>query len=377
VSAIPKVESDGYSSSRYTCSVERLDEEAWRGLRRQMSPDLAFLCGGWIGAWAENYLPYQRWRGPCRYLCVRDNKDRLLAVLPLARMRFGPVEFAACGGYYFPYRGMSLGVPIDASSTVCATLADTLTNHRSWQLGLRIGPVPDRGGSTRLLCSALRQRGWRVGTRPLGSCFILELPQSVAEFSYTAGGMIKRADYYARRMARAGQFEVNQFQVHDAGQWRSLICDVARVERNSWPAQTPDGHLLFATEADRRFWTGVVEDEFFASALAVWLIRLDGEPASFAVTLDAGETKFVLANLYDERFKDHRTGNILARNVITRAIEQGRKVLDWGLGDSGYKRLWGARPGRHIYDVLALPPGPIGGLLKIGLQRYSSFDFEQ
>jgi CelD/BcsL family acetyltransferase involved in cellulose biosynthesis len=306
---------------------------------------------------------------------VYDARGQLSGVLSVATMRFGPFEFRAAGGYYLPYRGVALAAPVESTRAACAALADALVDYTPWRLGLRIGPVSDQDRSWRALAAALRTRRWLVGMRRLGQCMVVDVPRTLTEFSQLSASMIKRINYHERRMRRIGRLEINEYRSVEHNHWQSVLLDAATVERNSWVSNETGGNILFDSDAGQKFWNRVVDDEFVSSALSLWLIYFDGQPASFSLTLDVGERKFILANLYDERFKDHSTGNILAYHVICRAIEEGRKVIDWGLGDSGYKRRWGAKLGPILYDLVALPPGPIGRLVKWGLERRWLFEF--
>jgi CelD/BcsL family acetyltransferase involved in cellulose biosynthesis len=363
------------SRSAERCTIETLDTEAWRELRQRMSPDTAFLSGAWIEAWAAHYLPHGHWRGPCRYLSVHDAGGRLAGVLPLATMRFGPIEFYAGGGYFLPYRSVPLAVSDELSESACAALADALIGRMSWRLGLRLGPMSDHDAACRRLAAALRKRGWRVGMRRLGQSFVLDLPSSHAAFKEQSEGLVKRVMYYERRLRREGQLQIAEHRALDRTAWNTALADVAAIEKRSWLAAARESHLLFGTESDRRFWVQVAEDEGLAPALAIWLIRFDGQPICFAVTLDAGRRTFVLANLYDERFKLHSPGNLLSYYVFSRAIEKGQATIDWGLGDSGYKQRWGAQPRETLCDLLALPPGPLGRAAAWAIERCSSFRF--
>jgi hypothetical protein len=61
--------------------------------------------------------------------------------------------------------------------------------------------------------------------------------------------------------------------------------------------------------------------------------------------------------------------------VISGAIADGRKLIDWGQGDSGYKQRWGAKPGHAMHDLLALPPRPLTGILTRLLDGRSGYRF--
>ena len=130
-------------ASEFTCDLHQPDAGEWRALRRRMSPEVAFFGGGWIEAWAESYLPHGRWRGPCRYLSVRNARGELTGVFPFARMKFGPVEFRVGGGHFLPYRSVALAAVTDSRRDTCAAMAEALIDYAPWRLGLRIGAISD------------------------------------------------------------------------------------------------------------------------------------------------------------------------------------------------------------------------------------------
>src|SRR2546430_5618535 len=131
-------------SDAFTCGSSRPNAEDWQQLRCQMSPEHAFLTGGWMEAWAESYLPLLRWRGPCRYLSVRDAAGRLTGALPLAHMKFGPVQFRAVGGFRLPYRGVALALRQDVRTGTCAAMAEALRRGARGVVGMRIGPIAEQ-----------------------------------------------------------------------------------------------------------------------------------------------------------------------------------------------------------------------------------------
>ena len=66
-------------SSGFSCSFEAPTLPEWRSLRQQASQSV-FVSAGWIDAWAASYLPRGRWRGPLRYLSVRNARGELVSV---------------------------------------------------------------------------------------------------------------------------------------------------------------------------------------------------------------------------------------------------------------------------------------------------------
>ena len=98
-------------------------------------------------------------------------------------------------------------------------------------------------------------------------------------------------------------------------------------------------------------------DPVLADMLWVALLRMDGKPAAFSFDINAGTHKFAIANSYDVAFRQRSPGKLLYYRNLVRAVADGITRVDWGAGDSGYKRLIGAEPGPAIRDWLFLRPG--------------------
>jgi CelD/BcsL family acetyltransferase involved in cellulose biosynthesis len=339
-----------------------------------MPAEWGFLASDWVPAWSDSYLPFARWRRPCRYLTLRDESGALTGVLPLATMQFGPLKFAAGAGHFLPCRGVALACDPEVLGPACATLADALADVIRPRVGLRLGPVAAHDPMCNSLARALQARGWAVATKVLGTSFVVELPQSVADFNNMCGGILKKANYYERRLRKTGTLEIAHHQGLAAEAWTKPLGEMAAIERNSWIPER-HGSVVFDTPQAQGFWRRVLADDFLSASFRLWIMYLDGRPISFSCNLDAGKTTYILANLYDVAFKDHSCGSILARHVISGAIADGRKLIDWGQGDSGYKQRWGAKPGYAVHDLLALPPRPMARILKRLIDGRSGYQF--
>ncbi|MGH7085720.1 MAG: GNAT family N-acetyltransferase, partial [Acetobacteraceae bacterium] len=225
------------------------------------------------------------------------------------------------------------------------------------------------------LIAALRRNGWDVGTLPAGHAFAVALPDTVPQFERINAGLVRRINYYERRLHRAGKPDIVRYGGSGGSDWELILSRVAAIEQNSWVAKN-NGTMLFAIPTARRFWDKVLSDEFLSSCVTIWLLYLDGHPVSFSCGLDIGSVKFILANLYDEAFKTYSCGSVLTRHVLTGAIEGGQRRVDWGKGDSGYKQLWHAEPAHALTDVVALPPRrPTRAIVKAMLRWRAGYVF--
>jgi CelD/BcsL family acetyltransferase involved in cellulose biosynthesis len=355
-------------------SFEMPTARDWGSLRQQLPPEWRFLASGWAAAWAESYLPYDRWRLPLRYLTVRAEDGTLTGVLPLVVLQFGPLKFDAAAGYFWPYRSLPLAGRKEVMEATCASMVDALANQPQSRLGLRIGPTSTEDPMCDALVAALRVRGWNVGTRVFANVFVVELPETTSEFDKMCANTVRRVNDYERHLRKLGNLKIIHYSGSDHCDWEKIVGEVAAIERNSWVARE-GGTMAFSTTAARDFWIRVLADKFLSSCVTVWLMYIDEHPAAFSCGLDVGNTKYTLANLYDESFKTFRCGNILTRHVLAGAIQRGQKFFDWGWGDSGYKQRWHARPAHALRDILALPPRTVSRIITTVLGRCAGYVF--
>jgi Acetyltransferase (GNAT) domain len=353
---------------KLTCRFEAPTAGDWSCLRRRIAPEWGFLATDWAGAWVESYLPYDRWRAPLRHLTVRNSDGVPVGVFPLVTLQFGPLGFDAAAGYFLPYRSLPLTGDEEAMVGTCTAMISVLTGHRRSRLGLRIGPTSTKDQMSDALVSALRRCRWSVGTRTLGNIFAIELPETMLKFERMCSDIHQRAKYYERRLQKMAELRIVQYGAGGRCNWEKVMGEVAMIEQNSWVANGR-GTLVFSSPAARNFWIRMLCDKFLSSCVTVWLMYIDGRPASFSFGLDVARAKYTLANLYDEAYRAFSCGNILARHVLAGAIERGQRFVDWGQGDSGYKQRWGARSAHALRDVVALPPRPAGVIVKTLLGR--------
>ena len=125
-------------------------------------------------------------------------------------------------------------------------------------------------------------------------------------------------------------------------------------ETNAWISES--GEPRFIGHKNQYFWNKIVEDEWFSKAINVWIIHLNEEPVSYVISIDTKESRYVYANSYVKHVENFSTGTKLYYELILHAISCGKKMINFGLGDSGYKTQWGARASSVLIDLFAFPP---------------------
>ncbi len=133
---------------------------------------------------------------------------------------------------------------------------------------------------------------------------------------------------------------------------------LAAIEEKSWIAARTDGRdAKFTTTGHGAFWRAAAGDPVLAKMLWAALLTVDGAPAAFSFDVNAGALKYAIANSYDPAFAKHSPGKLLYYRNLVRAMADGIDTVDWGAGDSGYKRVIGAAKGPAIRDWLLVRPG--------------------
>lgn len=345
------------SAGNLKCGMASEPPDGWDQLMQRTIPEYGFLRSIWYSAWANSYLPYGNWSGPIMFLSV-GTPDGCSAVLPLATQKMAFLRFVSLAGPYMPFRDL----PIDVEEPcIAGLLADSVTGLRNL-VGLRLGPVDQRSPSALALVNALCRRGWKVSHHEVGRQFVVKLPSDLKKYIASLGKKkIKRINYYWRKMQQAGPCELICHSELNEADWYQVFGEVADVEGRSWVGDL--GEARFVGEQNQTFWRTLASDPWIQQSLKVWMIYFDGHPVSFCLALDAGQTRYIIANSYDPKVADFSTGSTLYKEVITQAITAGLTEVHIGQGDSGYKNRWRAKDVGGLMDIVAFPPGVAGVLL--------------
>lgn len=331
--------------------------------------DRRFLRPTWFHAWDSAYGDDRNWRRPVRYISVAEGADNA-CILPLGTQRIGPFAFASLCGSYFPSRG----VPFRGDPARLAAASLPLLRDMGSSAGVRLGPVPEDDPLFRALAPVLERDGWSVTRRKVGTDFILDNPGGAEAYQKAlSNNRRKKIDYYWRKLQEAGDTTLRHFT--DAGaDWTAVIRDIQTVEVAAWVAR--DGEPRFLGSRNACYWARLTADPWFGRALNVWIIYHCDAPVSFALALDSGDTRYVIANSFDERVAQYRTGTKIYQQLILDAFERGLTRINIGMGDTGYKSGWGARPGPDLADMVAFAPTLYGTTARLAarmqevLQRF-------
>lgn len=328
-----------------------------------------FLNSSWHAAWARHLIPSNRWKEPATVFRLMRG-DLEVAETVFASQTMSLVNVFSLGGYYWPFRGASLDIERLEPAQYAASMANALTRRtRFWVL--RLSPILDRDVAMQALSEQLRASGWFRFTRESGKVFELSLPPSAAALQSTMSASLLRNIRYMRRRAEKDLGAVRWDRYSGASLTVDRLDEAASVEEKSWVSAKQGDVKLLGAE-NRRFWQQIAAAAHPGTEVALWILRVGGHPAAFSLNIETDRTLCILANSYVHDLKQYSLGSVLSYQVLCDAIERGRRFLDWGSGDSGYKQKWGAKAGSALQEHLFFRPTLAGRMATLALGRAGS-----
>jgi CelD/BcsL family acetyltransferase involved in cellulose biosynthesis len=300
-----------------------------------------FLRAQWYAAGAQ---------GSGRTLLIRRGQgDASEVIAAIPTISFGPVIGRArkVPGSYWPLRS-----PLIARDCDVSELAHGLEHGAAYSLGpvWRVGPVRLDDASITLLVAATQLTNWTVLSRPAGTSWVVDCEAARAG-GHPRPSVAKKLRAAWRKLAAVGT--PHWREVRGAAWDAGVFADMGRIEAQSWIARTTDGSgAKFMTAAQRAVWQHAVSDPAIAKRLSATILMLDQRPIAFTFDLDDGPVRYGIAGSYVEDLKRCNIGKLANYRALDHAVAAGQRVLDLGVGDTGYKEEMGAVEGYRMADLL-------------------------
>jgi CelD/BcsL family acetyltransferase involved in cellulose biosynthesis len=303
-----------------------------------------FLRYGWFAAALEAY------GGAARTLTVTREGEAVLA-LPIVAKGPAWLGLAEVPGCYWPFR--SFPVAGDAGAEAFEALLPRLARATR---ALRVGPVYDGDPGLEALKAAATAKGWAAIDRFVADSYLLDMAALQAEGTWPRNSTLRKNRFHEKHLGSHGELEWNFVSGSD---WdEAAFAALAAIEEKSWiAARTDGGDAKFTAHGHGGFWRAAAADPVIAKMMWAAMLRVDGAPAAFSFDLNTGVLKYAIANSYDPAYGKHSPGKLLYYRNLLQAIADGMTNVDWGAGDSGYKRVIGAAKGPAIRDWLFVRPG--------------------
>ncbi|TMM48922.1 GNAT family N-acetyltransferase [Qipengyuania marisflavi] len=321
-------------------------------LAAQLDPKLAFLRARWFSSGTD----------AIKVAIAHDQLGVPLAAFPLADMRKGPFALRQIGGGYWPLRSLPIASDCHISSLAAAMACPDMKRvlGKVW----RLGPVAADDPALATLIPAARQAGWQALHRSLGMLFTLNLADLNASGDWPSTKTKRKNRWRKRRLEEEGGALRTEF--FTGADWTAAHRDaMAAVEASSWLGKRLDGgDTKFRDPVQRQFWEDLCDDPQLAKMLFGSVLWLGDTPAAFTFGVAAGDTRYYIANNYDDRFTSFGPGRVLLYDDFERAAQTGTAQVNWGLGDAGYKSEMGAQTGAELHDILFVRGRVLARLLR-------------
>lgn len=314
------------------------------GAAERAAPTHRFLRFGWFAAALKAY------GGSARTLIV-SREGAPVAALPIVAKGPAWLGISEVPGCYWPFR--SFPVEEQAGAEAMEAMLPRLAREVR---ALRIGPVYDGDPGLERLKAAAKAAGWAVLDRFVADSYLLDMQAQQAEGGWPRNSTLRKNRFHEKHLGAHG---VLDWSFVSGADWDEAAFDaLAAVEEKSWIAARTDGSdAKFTREGHGAFWRAAATDPVVAGMMWAAVLRVEGAPAAFSFDLNAGALKYAIANSYDPAFGKHSPGKLLYYRNLVRAMADGITDVDWGAGDSGYKRVIGAEKGPAIRDWLFVRPG--------------------
>ena len=301
-----------------------------------------FLRQDWFAAAVDAY------GGRPRTLVVRAAGTPVLA-LPLVATGPAVLGLASVPGSYWPFRSFP-----SASRDTAVTAAALAPLARAVR-ALRVGPVPDGDPSLEPLLAAARGAGWAVLDRHVGDSWLFPLGSAREAGEWPRASTLKKNRFHEKHLGSHGALDWRFVGEED---WPAAFDRLALVEESSWIAAETDGRdAKFTDRGHGLFWRAAARDPVLRRMMRAATLDVAGRPAAFSFDLVAGGTCYAIANSYDPAYAKHSPGKLLYTRNLLDLADKGVELVDWGMGDSGYKQVIGAEPGPALRDWLLVRPG--------------------
>ena len=319
-------------------------------------PRRAFLREAWFTATDE----------PSFFATIlSDDTGHPLLALPVVSKSLGPLSIRQVGGVYWPFRGMPMhrAASAEVLGQALQQRAARSALGRTW----RLGPVIADDPAVATLREAASIAGWHCLERPVGSLFCLDLFALRASGNWPSTKGKQKDRWRVRQLEKTAPVAITTYTGVD---WRAHDRNaIAAIEAASWVGQLEQGgDTKFHDPTLRAYWERVAEDPAIAAMIRGHILWVGDTPAAFTFGLEAGDTRYCIANNFDRQFNKFSPGRVLLYHDFEDAAERGFARIDWGLGDGGYKSQMGAHEDARMVDLLFVR-GPLLARLAAPLWR--------
>ncbi len=327
-------------------SIAELSED-WDDLFTRSKDSPAFLSRSWL----ETFIRQKRIKGkPC--LIVVWHGSKLVALLPLDIHSICGVRISGLIGATIPsYLGILLDPNYQEAISVAAEVwSQTKVAHAFYNKYLS-----SLDESTNKLITEFAGRGFAFKRGFPRPCPWIRLGCSFDEYlqKTKSGKRIKKLRYAQRQALKSAKVEIFHFVGKNISP--EINKRIADIQENSWMKQR--GAAVLGQPFYQELLNTIAKEDLAHA----WLMTIDGNDAVFSYVLAAHNKLNLKWMAFKQKYKSPLSfGKILTMQVIRDACTTQMKSIDFGFGNSAWKRFWATE--NHVVERIIVGRGVLGYL---------------
>ena len=317
--------SSGRTDVRVVSSFEAtgLDERRWNSLAA-LGTNSVFQTYQWHRSWWHSY---GRWFEPL-FLTVAD-AQAVKGVAPLC------VEKTTAGRRVVRFVGDGRADYCDLlaghDAGTVAAIVRGLNDYGHWDMA-DLGSIPAQSPTVATLTSVCAASGLRVMVHDQFVCptLLLRGHETAARRLVDKPSLRRRQNHFERngRLSFSDLTAASEIEPHLE---RFFEQHIARWSGTSTPS-------LFCDPANRAFYRELMRRLDGTGWLLFSLVEFDGQPIAAHYGFDYDDAILWYKPSFDPAFASRSPGLVLVRHLIRRALAEGRRELDFTIGDEAFKR---------------------------------------
>jgi CelD/BcsL family acetyltransferase involved in cellulose biosynthesis len=336
-------------------------EPIWNGLLSKSSIDIPFMTFEWFSCWwrafAEDGKPF--------ILLTKENGN-LFGIAPLmqTKIKYRSLPAKAITFIANEHTNRAGFILLERKKEVVRKMIEFLHCQYKFDV-VKFDFIEKASDTDQLLSEILKEH--RIKYRQVNS---LSSPYILIDKDWDSH-LKSRSKSFRRTLKRArGLVEANGcYEIIDYSHnnLMSGIEDLLEISRNSWKYQK--NSAIASDEREAKFYTTLIKMLSPRKWLKLWVLRADGKPIAFDLTVTYKRRNYSLKTSFDERYRHLFPSVFLDSHVIKQYFQNEAEEVDLLGNSSEYKMRWTSliRDHRAFYFFNRNANGRMLSLVEFGI----------
>ncbi|GEO11773.1 GNAT family N-acetyltransferase [Segetibacter aerophilus] len=295
-----------------------LSAEVWNKVLAKGTSDVIFMTWQWQRVWWKVFG-----RGNLSII-VAEQENETFAIAPLFS-EYGMLYFVGSGGSdYLDFIG-------DIDEDVLGEMLRLASNEVEDFAGFQFYHIPKESKTNSLLVKAAQQQRWKIYDEGGWVCPRLELSTYPEEaLAATRKKSLLRHESYFKRN---GEFTIKHLQ--ESEEIKAHLDDFFEQHINRWA--TTRFPSLFLDVKQKEFFNKLAEIADATGWMRFTAIISNNAPVAYHFGFNYKGNFFWYKPSFDIQHAKHSPGEVLLRQLLLQALEEGAHTFDFGLGEEVFK----------------------------------------